>query len=1348
MFQKKGYNFLKNTITKKKSIKKGIWMATLLLMIACLFSCQNESPEIYNITWANSDGSVLAVSAVVNGTYPKYEGVTPTKPESLQYKYTFKGWNPEIRVATSDTTYVAQYEQQAQTYEIKWVNEDGSILAVDKCEYGVIPSYKNQIPEKDSDEVCDYVFAGWSPDITETKSNMVYTATYKPSKRTFSVIWKDGNGNILKEDNNLEYGVMPSYSGATPQKESDAQYSYSFNGNWLPQIEKITKDAEYVALFGSAERTYTVQWTNDDGTILETIDNIAYGVVPEYRGNIPGKADTAKYTYTFKGWHPSVGKITSDTTYVAQYNNIVRNYKITWLDGDETELKTEILPYGTEISYSGSLPTKKSTEKLDYTFSGWTPLPSFVSNDETFSPLFSSTTREYQIVWKDYLGNVLLTTQVPYGEVPKYTGDTPIKDGDVQSAYYFAGWNPTPVAVTGDAEYVAKFSASSKTYKITWLNYDGSVIEVDERVPYGATPDFNSYDPTKPTTNRYYYTFAGWDPEISEVKGDIVYTAKFNENPRTFSVTWIDDNGYILEKDTSVAYGEMPSYDGEVPQKLSSIENHYSFAGWDKELSPVTNDVTYVAVFDSSVRTYNISWVDGNGNLIKEEDIPYGSIPAYNGSTPVKNATAECSYYFKGWSPVVSKVERDVEYRAQFGRQYTINWKNYNDELLATDVVKEGQIPTFTGSVPSRENNPQYTYQFSGWSPTIVSATSNTDYIAQYSSTINEYTIIWKNHDGKIIEADYFVPYGENPSFDGLAPTKEKSVEYTYEFEKWQPEVKAVNGDAEYTAVFKQIDRLYTITWKNYDGEILRIDKNVKYQENPNYGAENPTRDPSISYDYIFDGWESDLDDKSSSITFTATFRQVLSTSLFGYTKSSYGEGYEITSYDDSVKDNVAIPEVIDGLPVISIGPNAFKKSTTRSIILPSTVKIIGDYAFSESALKSITLPAGLQVIGNSAFEATKNLVEISIPDSVSMIGERAFMNCSALESVTLPNSITEIKKETFKGCRLSTLSVPEGVIRIGEGAFADGQYSSGCSFEMPSTLRFIDDYAFYKNCRSITLPDSLEKIGISSFEGTSLRSIVIPQKVSIIPNSAFKNSSLYNGISFRGNILSIGDNAFEGCSFSNITLPESLLTIGEYSFSNCNKLIKITIPRNIATIPYRAFYKSFLQDGVILNGVTEIGDEAFGYCELKEISFPEGLIKIGERSFKECYNLSELIIPSSVETIGEDAFYTVKLKKTVYSGKKDINGYRKYDSGASPGGETVNTVENRYYYGLSRIIINKPKDSISTNNNYWGALHENSSYKTTKSSNIYEHYNDFIPIKYDYTIYYNYCDTVISWLE
>jgi hypothetical protein len=124
------------------------------------------------------------------------------------------------------------------------------------------------------------------------------------------------NGDEPLQETTVNYGEIPAYTGETPTKASDGQYTYTFNG-WEPEISTVTGEATYTATFKATLRQYTIKFMNGDEPLQETTVN--YGEMPTYTGETPTKASDGQYTYTFKGWDPEISAVTGNQTYTAQF---------------------------------------------------------------------------------------------------------------------------------------------------------------------------------------------------------------------------------------------------------------------------------------------------------------------------------------------------------------------------------------------------------------------------------------------------------------------------------------------------------------------------------------------------------------------------------------------------------------------------------------------------------------------------------------------------------------------------------------------------------------------------------------------------------------------------------------------------------------------------------------------------------------------------------------------------------------------------------------------------------------------------------------------------------------------
>jgi len=146
----------------------------------------------------------------------------------------------------------------------------------------------------------------------------------------------------------------------------------------------------------------------------------------------------------------------------------------------------------------------------------------------------------------------------------------------------------------------------------------------------------------------------------------------------------------------------------------------------------------------------------------------------------------------------------------------------------------------------------------------------------------------------------------------------------------------------------------------------------------------------------------------------------------------------------------VVVPAEIAGLPVFSIGKNAFKgKTDLVSVVLPPRVSILGNRAFSDcTSLIDVTFGSWLSLIGNYAFYGCSDLHGITLPDRLTSIGHYAFSGCTGLTSVTLPDSGFPRGIGVFAGCRgLPSVVQTTGVTLIGKHEFPGMTTSSAVAW-------------------------------------------------------------------------------------------------------------------------------------------------------------------------------------------------------------------------------------------------------------------------------------------------------------
>ncbi len=346
--------------------RKITYIKTIIFLSIFSFAfvgCSNTSVK-HTITWQDWDGSVLEIDKVNNGDIPTYNGQEPTRVSTPEYSYSFSGWTPEVKKATSDETYVATYSRTINEYTITWKNWDGTTLKTESVQYGSLPNYNGQEPTREKTKAYSYKFTGWTPEIEEVTQDATYVAQYESFLNKYTVTWTNWDGTILEVDSNVNYGETPHYDGTTPSRDRDTQYTYTFK-SWSPSISFVESDITYTACFETTINQYTITWKNWDGTILKT-EEVNYGETPSYGDAEPSRNQDNYYSYSFKGWSPSIESVTGNATYIAQYYNSPISYSISYnLDGGTADNPTS---YSIESGdFVLSYPTKNG-----YEFLGWT----------------------------------------------------------------------------------------------------------------------------------------------------------------------------------------------------------------------------------------------------------------------------------------------------------------------------------------------------------------------------------------------------------------------------------------------------------------------------------------------------------------------------------------------------------------------------------------------------------------------------------------------------------------------------------------------------------------------------------------------------------------------------------------------------------------------------------------------------------------------------------------------------------------------------------------------------------------------------------------------------------------
>ena len=391
------------------------------------------------------------------------------------------------------------------------------------------------------------------------------------------------------------------------------------------------------------------------------------------------------------------------------------------------DVKTETVD-GKEVTtytYTKTYTVNINPDEVQATVDGYAPLNEETTLTVTVDgkeekipfpiPAGKVTPTTFTVTWKSQDGNTTLETDnnVEYNTKPTFNSDAPTKADDEQYTYTFVGWATEANKETGtleadlppvtdDVTYYAAFSKTARTYTVTWMPQDGqgNAYETDTGVAYNARPSYDGTEPTKAADAEHTYTFAGWatsanqetgtlEANLPAVTADVTYYAAFSKTPRTYTVTWMpqDGQGNAYETDTGVAYNARPSYDGTEPTKAADAEHTYTFVGWATTtnqtsgstvdaLPNVTADVTYYAAFSATKQTYTIRFeTEAGGTLTGTTECTGLSYGADFPAAPT--TTSNVGYYFAGWYDANDNKVTDWPNTVTENATYTAKWTRY-----------------------------------------------------------------------------------------------------------------------------------------------------------------------------------------------------------------------------------------------------------------------------------------------------------------------------------------------------------------------------------------------------------------------------------------------------------------------------------------------------------------------------------------------------------------------------------------------------------------------------------------------------------------------------------------------
>ena len=708
----------------------------------------------YTVTYINEGTEYHKETALYGSVVTSIQN--PTKEG-----YTFTGWytkdNEKVSYPITVTENITLYSKyEINSYKVSYYNEGKKYIDDQKINYGENALKPNTDPSK-----IGYTFKYWSIKengeeyefSTKITKDITLYAVYEINKYTVTYI----NEGTEYHKETAEYGSVV-ISIQDPTKEGHTFIGW-YNENNEKVIHPITV-TENITLHSKYEiNTYTVSFYHNNEKYVDD-QKVNYG-----ESALKPSIDPTKEDYNFSGWvikgtnnkYDFTSKVTKDIELESSFT-AKPTYTVTFKIGNEVIL-TENVIEGHKVT------SKEAPYKKGYLFDKW-----YSDEGLTIENNFDEKIMNNKIIYGKYNENKHTVTYINEGTTyyteevldrftAKGPSENPSKEGytfkyfskDKKVAFDYSA------EITEDTTLYAVYEINK--YTVTYINEESEYHK--EELTYGSKHE-KIEDPFKTG-----YTFTGWYNENEEkveypitVTKDITLHSKYEINK--YTVTFNDEDR-ITTKEVN--------YNAKVEPVTNQGKPGYTFKYWSIEKGGeeynfntlVTENITLYAVYE--INTYTVIFKNYDGSTLQEETLEYRTLPKYKGEAPTREKTKEYTYTFKGWDKEIIEVTNNQEYIATYTEtknKYNVKFTNYDGSILQEETLEYGALPVYKGEVPTREKTDEYTYTFKNWNKEITEVTDNEIYIATYTETKNNYTVIYM--DGETEYTRKEVNYGETVS--------------------------------------------------------------------------------------------------------------------------------------------------------------------------------------------------------------------------------------------------------------------------------------------------------------------------------------------------------------------------------------------------------------------------------------------------------------------------------------------------------------------------------------------------------------------------------------------------------
>ena len=371
-------------------------------------------------------------------------------------------------------------------------------------------------------------------------------------------------------------------------------------------------------------------------------------------------------------------------------------------------------------------------------------------------------------------------------------------------------------------------------------------------------------------------------------------------------------------------------------------------------------------------------------------------------------------------------------------------------------------------------------------------------------------------------------------------------------------------------------------------------------------------------------------------------------------TFNELGEFTSLTTLNiDEFKDCSSLQSIdLKNVDTLRLGCFYHNTSLSMELNIPN-LKTIGAGAFNATLITKIVNLGNITSMEGSAggkggvFQNCKQLSEAILPTSLKIIGANAFEECTSLKKVILLGDLTSIFSKAFANC------------------------SSLTEINLPESLQVIENGAFFKaslDTKEINLPN-LKTLGGGVFHGTKIKRVLnlgfIKKLQSPSGNTGgtFENCSLLESIILPETLESIGTSTFRGCTaLTSINLPQSLKIIKTGVFNSIVNALpeEINLP-NLESLEANFKDSTSIKRIVSLGTITQTPVDVFRGCSnLVKVILPETIKSIQNQAFYECTSLKSIIVNAiTPPLLGANIIYGANSDVKFYVPDDSVEAYK-----------------------------------------------------------------------------------------